>query len=161
MEAFRALVESGFIPKRSIEFQWYAAEEVGLRGSGDIAESYYDQGIAVQSMLNFDVVGYYVEGANEISFLTDYTDRSLNDFLKTVVDAYLSVPWMDSTCGYGCSDHASWTEFDFPSASPSEAVLSPNMHTIRDTLDTVSFEQVVEFAKLAVGYSIEMAEPSQ
>ncbi|KAI9593549.1 hypothetical protein BDF19DRAFT_448101 [Syncephalis fuscata] len=32
-EAFRALIDSGFKPKRSIEFHWYAGEEGGFLGS--------------------------------------------------------------------------------------------------------------------------------
>jgi len=161
LETVRALLLSNVAPKRTIELQWYAAEEVGLRGSGDIAQAYDQQGVNVISMLNFDVVGYYTEGRNEISFLTDYTSDDLNAFLRTCVEGYLSVPWMDSTCGYGCSDHASWTEIGVPAASPSEPVLSPNMHTIRDVISTVSFEQVAEFAKLATAYAIEIAEPNQ
>jgi len=160
LETFRALLTSGFVPKRTIEFQWYAAEEVGLRGSEDIAESYYNADKNVIAMGQFDVVGYTTANSNkDIGIVTDYTDASLNSFLRIVVDEYCTSNWKDLTCGYGCSDHASWDSFGFAAAFPVEFDFSPHMHTIRDTIDTVDFEYLLEFGKLAIGFTVELAEP--
>jgi len=160
LETFRALLTAGFVPKRTIEFQWYAAEEVGLRGSEDIAESYYNAGTNVIAMGNFDVVGYTTANTNrDIGIITDYTDPSLNAFMRIIIDEYCTSNWKDQICGYACSDHASWDSFGFPATVPAEFDLSPHMHTIRDTIDTVDFEYLLEFVKLAVGFTIELAEP--
>ena len=48
----RVLAENNFTPMRSIAFMAYAAEEVGLRGSQDIANSYKAQGKNVVSVLD-------------------------------------------------------------------------------------------------------------
>lgn len=161
LETLRILLEAGFIPKRSVEFHWYAAEEVGLLGSLDIAEYYYNQMFNVVGMVNFDVVGYYVEGREEIALYTDYTDERLTNFIKLVVENYLSFnTWFYRECKARCSDHASWHQYGFPSVFNKEAVSSPFMHTIKDTIETVNFRQVAEFVKLAVGYCIEVGEPS-
>jgi leucyl aminopeptidase len=77
------------------------------------------------------------------------------------VDAYLSVPWQNRDCGYACSDHASWTDLGFTSAFTSEPVSNPNMHTPRDVIETLSFLQLLEYTKLAVGYAVEISEPNQ
>jgi leucyl aminopeptidase len=159
LETLRVILASGFIPKRSIEFQWYAAEEVGLRGSGQIAESYFRANTDVIAMVNFDVVGYRA-GANEIGLLTDYTNQALNVFIKMIVDEYCTYRWVNDYCGYGCSDHASFHSYGFPACSPSEYPLNPYMHTTSDTMDRMSFEQVAEFVKLSVGAAIELAEPN-
>ena len=159
LESYRALLESNFIPKRSIEFQWYAAEEVGLRGSEAIAASYSDEGVNVVAMAQFDVVGYF-DGFEYIGILTDYTDNALTAFLRTIIDGYLTYAWKDTTCGYGCSDHASWDSYGYPACVPAEYVLHPDMHTARDTIDKVYFPQVLEFVKLAVGFTVELSEPS-
>lgn len=159
LETFRALIDAGFVPKRSIEFQWYAAEEVGLRGSGEIAQAYKAQGVKVVSMMNFDVIGYHVN--DEIGIITDNTDASLNDFLRMIVDEYCTYKWVNNRCGYGCSDHTSFTRAGFAAAFPVENIFSPYMHTVRDTLDTVHYPQVLEFTKLAVGYAVELSHPSQ
>jgi leucyl aminopeptidase len=55
LEAVRVLAESGFQPKTPVEFHWYAAEEVGLLGSQDIAKTYNDTGVEVKGMLQFDM----------------------------------------------------------------------------------------------------------
>lgn len=159
-EAMRALLLSGFIPKRTVEFQWYAGEELGLLGSQAIANSYMSTGINVISMLNFDVVGYFRSGRDEVTMIGDFTNRGLNQLMHLAVAEYLNVPSLDWNCGYGCSDHASWNRVGVPATSPTEPVTSPNMHTIRDTLATVSYEQVAKFSKLAVAYAIEIAEPN-
>jgi len=159
LEAFRALLESDFIPATTIEFQWYAAEEVGLRGSQEIANGYQANGVDVVAMTNFDMTGY-LSANKRIGFITDFTDPTLTAFLRLVVDGYCTYSWINDTCGYACSDHASYYRAGYKSAFPHEDNSNPNIHTIRDTLDYVNFAHVHEFAKLAVGFAIEVAEPS-
>lgn len=161
LETLRVIVESGFIPKRTIELQWYAAEEVGLRGSAAIAENYKSTGVDVVGMINYDVSGYYSAGIEDIGIYTDNTNGVLNDFLRLLVETYCEWGWRNRTCGYGCSDHASWTSRGFPAAMPAEVVLHPQMHSTRDNIDTMSVPQVQQFAKLAVGFVVEMSLSTQ
>jgi len=159
LETFRVLLASGFIPKTTIEFQWYAAEEVGLRGSQDIANAHKANGVDVVAMTQFDMTGY-LSANRRIGFVTDFTDATLTAFLRKVVDGYLTYTWMNKTCGYACSDHASYYRAGYKAAFPFEDSSNPNIHTIRDTLAYVNFAHVHEFTKLAVGFAIEVAEPS-
>jgi len=160
LETLRILIAAGFIPKRTIEFHWYAAEEVGLRGSADIAQT-YGSGVRtnVIAMMNLDVPGYSPAGTTNIGIYTDHTNAALNAFLRLVTDAYLTFGWVNRTCGYGCSDHVSWTNQGYPSSMPAELTLHPQMHTANDNLANVGFTQLREFVKLAVGYAVEIAEP--
>jgi len=159
LEAFRAILESQVIPQITIEFQWYAAEEVGLRGSQDIAQDYKSQGIDVVAMTQFDMTGY-LSANREIGFITDYTNAELNAFLRKAVDGYLNIGWMNRICGYACSDHASYHNAGYKAAFPFEDRSNPNIHTTRDTLTYVDFDNVLEFAKLAVAFAIEVAAPT-
>jgi len=159
LETLRVLVESGYVPKRTIEFHWYAAEEVGLRGSAAIAASYRSSNVNFVAMVNFDVPGYYVQGTNEIGIYTDNTNAALNTFLRLLTDAYLTFGWRNRTCGYGCSDHASWNSAGYPAGFPAEIVFHPQMHSIDDSFGSVGFTQVNEFVKLALGFMVEMSEP--
>ena len=47
----RVLSASGFRPKKTLEFHWYSAEEVGLLGSQAIAQSYKKSNKQVTAML--------------------------------------------------------------------------------------------------------------
>jgi len=149
----------GFRPKRTMEFHWYAAEEIGLRGSGEIARNYSQTGVNVAAMINQDVPGYWVATREKIAIVTDRVSPAIVSFLKTLVETYCDYEWEEDYCGYGCSDHASWDQYSFPAGYPSEIVWHPDMHTARDTIDTVGFTQVGEHIKLTIGAMVEIAEP--
>jgi leucyl aminopeptidase len=159
LEAFRSLLDSGFIPKTTVEFQWYAAEEVGLRGSQAIAADYTSQGKEVVGMANFDMTGYAPASEKRIAVITDYTDATVNAFIRLLVTAYNTVAWVNDTCGYACSDHASWYRAGFKASFPHEASSSPYIHTSSDTLSNMNYARVLEYARLAAGFAIELGEP--
>ncbi|EJD50115.1 Zn-dependent exopeptidase [Auricularia subglabra TFB-10046 SS5] len=162
LEAYRALLQNGFTPSTPLEFHWYAGEEGGLLGSGDIATRYADAGVPVRAMVQFDMTAYTKPGEIQaVTFLADYVDLPLTDFLASLVDEYLSIGHATTQCGYGCSDHASWTRLGYPSASPFETqadLKNPTIHTPDDTVDVpgFSFEQILEFTKLTVAAAVEL-----
>ena len=57
IEAFRALLESGFAPSYPVEFHWYSGEEVGLYGSQAIATNYKNAGKVVKAFMELDMSG--------------------------------------------------------------------------------------------------------
>lgn len=137
-EIIRVLAENNFKPKRSMAFMAYAAEEVGLRGSQDIANSYKSQGKNVVSALQLDMTNYQ-GSAQDIVFITDYTDSSLTQFLANLLDEYLpALSYGYDRCGYACSDHASWHNAGYSAAMPFESKFNdynPKIHTSQDTLE--------------------------
>ena len=53
------------------------------------------------------MTGYHKPGSIEqIGVITDNVDPDLTDFLRKLIDEYAGLPWVDTACGYGCSDHA-------------------------------------------------------
>jgi len=157
LETFRVLVSNGFIPDRTVEFHTYAAEEAGLLGSQNIANTYLNRGAAVAAMLQLDMTAY---GNPPIGIINDFTHQNLTQFIRILVDVYTLVTWTDSRCGYGCSDHASWNRAGYPSAFPFETPFgshSPFIHTANDLISTLNFQKAIEFAKLAVGFVVELA----
>ncbi len=161
-EIIRVLAENNFKPKRTIAFMAYAAEEVGLRGSQDIASQYKNEGKNVLSALQLDMTNY-PGSAEDIVFMTDYTDSNLNSFLAKLLDEYLpNLKYGFDRCGYGCSDHASWHGAGYPASMPFEAKFSeynPHIHTSRDTLSNSDREgkHAQKFARLGLAYIVEMA----
>jgi len=161
-EVIRVMVEGGYRPARTIKFIAFAAEEVGLRGSSDIAAAFQKEGVAVEGMLNLDMTNY--KGSqNDIYFVTDNTNSGQNAFLEKLVTAYTDYTVGTFRCGYGCSDHASWTKRGFPASLPFESLFNehnPFIHKATDTLAQTGggAEHSVKFAKLAVAYAVEMAK---
>eukprot|EP00050_Salpingoeca_kvevrii_P000673 m.153668 g.153668 ORF g.153668 m.153668 type:complete len:367 (-) comp10175_c0_seq6:70-1170(-) len=161
LEVFRTLMRNNFMPDRTVEFHAYAAEEVGLRGSQDIAHMYAAEQRKVFSMVQFDMVGYNAGNPKAIGLIGDYTDNQLTSFLATLLDTYAStVKYVDSICGYACSDHASWNKLGYRSAFPFESAFpesNPNIHSTNDTLAHISLDLLAEFGTLGLGYVVELS----
>lgn len=66
-EALRALVDSGYRPRRTIYVVAYAAEEVGLRGSQEIARQFRQANQQVAGVLQLDMTNYQGSGTRHLS----------------------------------------------------------------------------------------------
>ncbi|KAI9326246.1 hypothetical protein DFJ73DRAFT_909133, partial [Zopfochytrium polystomum] len=163
----RTLIRPPFPPicslykPRPIEFHWYAGEEGGLLGSQKVVAAYKRAGIPVFGVLQSDMTGYFPSGETEtIVVMTDFVDPALTRFLKALVETYAGVGWTETSCGFACSDHASWTKAGFPSAFMFESEFpasSPYVHTPVDDVSNVSFEHMAKFTKLAIAFAVEMS----
>jgi len=159
IEVFRVLVQAGYYPDRTVLFITYAGEEGGLLGSQDIANSYAAKSANVYGALQLDMTGWGGPIA-DIGVVGDYVDVNLTSFVKTLITAYTELDWVDTRCGYGCSDHASWTRAGYRSAFPFEVIFSssnPYIHSANDIVSHLSFDRILEFAKLGLGFVVELA----
>lgn len=161
MEAARVLLASDLPLKRPVYIIWYAAEERGLVGSQYVVDYFNDKKIPVRAAVQFDMTGYRVQTDDPTMWVyMDYTDRNLSNYLAKLIDTYIKVPVDYSRCGYGCSDHASWTQEGIPAAFPCESNFedhNPYIHTSSDTMSLLSLEHMTNFSKLALAFAIELA----
>lgn len=73
---------------------------------------------------------------------------------------YCRIPYVSTKCGYACSDHASASKAGYPSAFVIEAAMehtSKLIHTTQDTVSTVSYDHMLEHAKMTLGFAVELA----
>lgn len=169
LEALRVLLTSGDIVKgkapNTIEFQWYSAEEGGLLGSQALFKSYSETGRDVKAMIQQDMTGYVHKtleaGEPEsVGVITDFVDEGLTTFIKEVVTEYCDIPYVLTKCGYACSDHASASKYGYPSAFviESDFKYSDNkIHTTEDKIEYLSFDHMLQHAKMTLGFAYEMA----
>ncbi|MDP5214825.1 M20/M25/M40 family metallo-hydrolase [Pseudoalteromonas tunicata] len=158
----KAIVQSGYKPSRTIKLIGYAAEEVGLRGSKAIAQSFKDSGKNVIGVAQFDMTGNH-GSANDIVFMTDYTNSAQNQFMSQLLDTYFpTINYGFDQCGYGCSDHASWHNLGYPASMPFESSMADINNRIHTSSDSVfDASHGIKFAKLAVAYAAEMAKTGE
>jgi len=163
LEAYRALLESDFRPNRTVEFHWYSAEEAGLLGSQAVAKDYRARGVKVVAMSQFDMTAWVKRGTREeVGVITDFTNDKLTQFNKGLVEEYLSIPYVETKCGYACSDHVSWEKAGYPAIFTIESSFAnsnPHIHSANDRIDIsdeFSFSHLLEFSKLAVAFVIEL-----
>ncbi|GHC08191.1 M20/M25/M40 family metallo-hydrolase [Thermomonas carbonis] len=166
-EIIRVALASGWRPRRTVKFMGYAAEEVGLRGSRAIAESFRNSGKNVVGVLQLDMTNYKSGAVDDMQLITDYSNAGLKDFVVDLFDTYLAPTGLTRTayaCGYGCSDHASWTASGYPAAMMFEAGDSngyfPYIHTSGDTLANMgeSAEHSIKFAQLGLAFLAELGK---
>jgi len=165
-EVLRVALASGWKPKRTVKFMGYAAEEVGLRGSNAIAQSFQAAGTNVHAVLQLDMTNYKPSSGSDMRLVTDYSNSGVQTFLTNLFDTYLAPLGLTRgsyTCGYGCSDHASWTSAGYPSAIMFEGGTTSyfaNIHTANDTLANMSNSAAnsAKFAKLGLAFLGEAAK---
>lgn len=160
-EAARIMLSTGYKPRRTIKFMGYAAEEVGLRGSQDIAKKFKADGVNVVGVMQLDMTNYK-GSANDIYIYTDYTDSQQNTFLANLITTYLPTLKIGyDKCGYGCSDHASWNGQGYVASLPFEAAFNqdnPYIHSVNDTYANTGNQaaHALKFARLALAYAVEL-----
>jgi leucyl aminopeptidase len=159
-EILRVISNHNFRFKRTIEFHGYAAEEGGLIGSGEIAAKYRSQGKNVVGMLQIDMCLYSVSG-NQIWIVTNDTNSTHNNLLKTLIDQYTEASWNQAVLTAGTSDHRSWTRNGFPAVFPFENPQGYNksIHTANDTFaKSGHMGLALNIARLGMSYIASIAE---
>lgn len=173
-EMLRAAVATGYHPSRTVMIMGYSGEEAGLRGSREIATALNPNNrlpkYTVIGAFQLDMTDYKSTAANavDVGILADtaHTNPAQNLFVKQLLDAYLPTLTVDTatTCGYGCSDHSSWTnQGGVPASIAFEARFGQhnmNLHTANDTLanSDPTCAHAAKFSKLAAAYMVELAK---
>lgn len=163
-ETIRVMMETGFKPERTVQFIAYAAEEVGLRGSNAIATSYRNANKNVLGVMQLDMTNYRGTQGYDMVMITDNTNAAQNQFLRDLLNTYQpGLTIGNSSCGYACSDHASWHNKSYPASFPFEAPFGNDnsaIHTANDTIarSNNNADHAVRFSKLALSYIGELAK---
>ncbi|THC99229.1 hypothetical protein EYZ11_001317 [Aspergillus tanneri] len=169
LEALRGLLESDIVAQgnalNTIEFHWYSAEEGGMLGSQAVFAKYKKDRQDVKAMLQQDMTGYTLgalqAGRQEaVGIMIDYVDRGLTQFVKDTVTSYCNIGFIDTKCGYACSDHTSASKYGYPAAMATESEMensNKKIHTTDDKIKYLSFDHMLQHTKLTVGFAYELA----
>ncbi|KAI0021634.1 Zn-dependent exopeptidase [Xylariomycetidae sp. FL0641] len=168
LEAFRVLLSSkdtikGKAPN-TIEFHWYSAEEGGLLGSQAIFSEYEKQGRDVKAMLQQDMTGFVQKTIDagkpeSVGVIMDFVDPNLTTFIKKVIEEYCEIPWVETKCGYACSDHASASKAGYPSAFVIESTFpdsDDHIHSTEDLIEYLSFDHMLQHARMTLALVYEL-----
>lgn len=166
LEAFRVLLTSDAVKEgkleNTIEFHWYSAEEGGLLGSQAIFQSYEREGRDVKAMLQQDMTGYVqrtIEAGKpeSVGVIVDYVDKKLTDFIKKIITEYCTIPFVETKCGYACSDHASASKAGYPSAFVIESSFEDSddhIHSTDDKIKYLSFDHMLQHARMTLAFAV-------
>jgi leucyl aminopeptidase len=161
-EVARVILADGVKLRRSVVFFAYAAEEVGLRGSNEIADQWQAEARNVRGVMQLDMTDYKGSVADIVLF-EDYTSATMTNALQTLAGNYLpELAISRDSCGYACSDHAPWFQDGFPTVLPFESQMdeyNPNIHSSGDTLAFLgnSTDHALKFARLGLAWVVQQA----
>ncbi|KAL2176893.1 uncharacterized protein P884DRAFT_244712 [Thermothelomyces heterothallicus CBS 202.75] len=169
LEAFRVLLQSEDVVKgnhqNTLEFHWYSAEEGGLLGSQAIFSAYEKEGRDVRAMLQQDMTGFVARTLDagkpeSVGVIVDYVDPGLTQFIKVIIDEYCDIPYVETECGYACSDHASASKAGYPSAFVIESAFEysdNHIHSTEDLIKYLSFDHMLQHARMTLAFGYELA----
>jgi leucyl aminopeptidase len=162
-EVIRVALANNYRPLRTVKFMAYAAEEVGLRGSADIAAQHRNANANVVGVLQLDMTNYKGNASVDFALVTDRTNAAQNAFVGQLIDTYVGLPRVNTQCGYACSDHASWNTQGYAASFPHEAPLAdsnPFIHTANDSFAQSgnNANHALKYSKLAGAYLAELAK---
>jgi len=149
--------------RRTIVFQSYSAEEMGLIGS----RYYCDNPTFPRgkpnirnhvAMINMDMVGYFQKGRYLTGFYTGESSIDLNRHVNDLTGKYTFAKQITSRGGGG-SDHASFYNKKVPVASLHTG-MHKNYHTPDDTADKINYKGLENVARYAfeLAYAVAQAD---
>lgn len=156
LEIARIIKKENFHPEATIKFSLFAAEELGLYGSWDLAEKARNNGDDIRFVLNMDMISNNPENIQAIKiyryrYCPWAGDLTADCFQRyTTLDAF--VPQADipsSTDSYCYWAHA------FPTTSLEEIVFSPYWHQLSDTVGNCNIEYCAEVTRGAFATLLE------
>lgn len=164
-EIIRVLLDVNYKPLRTVEFMAYAAEEIGLVGSREIAEDYFNENKNVVAYVQFDMTNYKGSSTDITIIEDEYTSNELNLYLIELMEHYNAtgahaLTYGSSECNYACSDHASWKDRGYLASFPFESAFgqhNPNIHSPNDEYGGTS-THAAKFTKLGLQFVIETAK---
>ena len=161
-EVLRAILAANLRPQRSIRLMAYSGEEFGLYGSKYLANDYANRNVDVVGVLQLDMTNHQGSSA-DIYLIDDYTDAQQNAFLARLAATYLpTLVVAHDNCGYGCSDHVSWSAQGYAASFPFEARLGEDNYWIHSSQDTWTNSgsqalNALKFTRLAMVWLGELA----
>lgn len=143
VEIARVLKKRGFVPKNSIEFVAFAAEEIGLKGSADYAVRAAANKVDIAAMLNLDMISYSPD-TNPDTWMVNVMNYDNSADLQTQIvecgKRYTKLTFFNSNTNIKRGDSFSFYQQGFKAAFViSEFYSDPYYHTINDTADKYNY----------------------
>jgi hypothetical protein len=159
LEVARVMKKNNFLPKNTIKFIAYGAEELGLLGSYDLAHKSYLNNEKIKMMLNNDMIAYepttdkrqwwvdIMDYENSVALRLRAQDMTQN---FTVLNHININTYNRQSDSYPYSLYGFKALFFFGYAS------DPNYHTLNDIAANCNFEYCREVVNISVALLVDM-----
>ena len=156
LEMARILKVNGYVPKRTIRFIAFGAEELGLVGSAHYATSAYAAKRAIDQVQNYDMIAYCPAGAaRQINVIWYDNARDLAERDSSVIRRYTTLTPVLSTSYRSQSDSYPFASRGYKAFFNIEATLTPDYHTAHDSTTRLNMGFASEVARSGLALLLE------
>lgn len=152
----------------TVKFVAFAAEETGLNGSFVFVQKEFDDGVEYADTVIMDMIGYRGSDRNKAFIFRDTAENSFAESTQNGIYSYglnLSLTFLSGT-DYGYSDHYPFWAVGYPSIMVIEDLIggapsNPYYHTVNDTVDHLSEEQMTVITKALLAGFLSLQETAE
>ena len=135
--------------RKTVVFIPFSAEEVGLVGSNAIATEYRANGVQLEAMFNYDMVGFVEDGIWDLDLSSGF-NTAYRDLTAATLNRVTSLIPRIVTMG-SSSDHYPFSQQGYPVVDNIETDFNwLGWHTNQDLTSRMNFDYLTEVVKLAV-----------
>ncbi len=157
-EIARLIQKQAFVPKNSIQFVAFAAEELGLYGSLDFSAKAANSHTNIKMMLNYDMVAHW-PGNNPSQWTVNIIDyeNSIQLRLKAekLCSLYTSLKTINNNTDYNRSDSYSFYRYGYQALFFMSSASDNTYHTVDDIASNCNFDYCREVAKASYALIID------
>lgn len=169
LEMARILLQSDIKFAHPIYLVWYGAEEYDLDGSKSVVHYFRSHKIPVQAVMQLDMTAdaqhqdstLWISDTGNYQHVNKHYTRLAYKLARAYVRSNVKMTHLDDE-----SDHWSWHEAGYKTVYPAESNCHGDEkkcpyreHTSNDTLDKLSLSHMVDYLKLAIAFTTELAKP--
>ncbi len=160
LEIARAIQASGYQPEATIKFITFAAEEYGLHGSNNYAQTAASSGMDVRLMINHDMISHtYGSPGNwrvDMNYYTGYEEYL--EISRRLTETYTTLIPTTGTANSSGSDSYSFWSYGFPAFYFEEHDFSPYYHSPQDVITNYNMDFCAEVIKASAALLIHVSE---
>jgi hypothetical protein len=156
LEAARVL--SGRPLPATVVFASFTGEEAGLLGSEEFVRLARERNWQVAGALNNDMIGWAADGGR-VDNTIRYSNRGIRDLQHGAAFLFTELVTYDAHYFYGtdaATFHDAWGDI-FAGIGSYPILANPNYHQPSDLIETISFRQVAETAKVTAATLVALA----
>lgn|GEM_PF-816678 len=157
IEIARVMKSTGFIPKLTIVFSAFAAEEYGLYGSFDLAKKFKNKQADIKAMINFDMIAYNnpSQNPNNYFFILPYIGaEDLRDLMSYCLKTYSNLKPIYGEQNSSGSDSYSFYSQGYKSVFMFEYIFNPYYHSPSDLFSNIDINYAAEAIKGSLAATI-------
>ena len=159
LEIARAIMKAGYQPEKTLVFQTYAAEELGLHGSKDLAQKAREDGAKIKLMINHDMISSNFSDLDNSYVVVNYYygSDSFREMAYDRLETFTSLSPVKGSAS-GSSDSYSFAQAGYPAVYFEEYDFSPWYHTTDDIISNYDMEYCAEVIKASAATVITVSE---